>query len=80
MLASVPSVHTQRERWLSGLLDGSHLVTGAFDGALGRAAAVTAVRKGDDVVVRGEIASVAGAAEAAAVVVPMRSYAIGVSA
>lgn len=61
----------QIQRWLPGLLDGSAPVTGAFDALAGENASVHALRKGDDLVMTGEVGSVPVAADAVAAVLPV---------
>jgi len=60
----------QVEQWLPGLLDGSTLLTGAFDTAPGQQAAVSAVADGEGWLLSGELFSVPAAAVSAAIVVP----------
>jgi alkylation response protein AidB-like acyl-CoA dehydrogenase len=62
----------QKERWLPGLLDGSVLVTHAFDAGPGHAARVTARRKDDDLSITGTVASAPAAAAAAGLLVPVQ--------
>lgn len=62
----------QRERYLPGLVDGSLLLVGAFDDTPGSSPALTAISKGDDLVVTGEIPSIPWAPGMAGVVVPVR--------
>lgn len=61
----------QRERWLPGLLDGSVLVTGAFETDLGRHCAVRAEPADEGWTLRGEITGVPVAQRAAAFVLPV---------
>jgi alkylation response protein AidB-like acyl-CoA dehydrogenase len=61
----------QVERWLPGLLDGSVVLTGAFDAPAGRAVTVTAQEDGGSLRLDGHLASVPGAGVAAAVLVPV---------
>ncbi|MEO9140006.1 MAG: acyl-CoA dehydrogenase family protein [Jatrophihabitans sp.] len=62
----------QQERWLPGLLDGTHIVTGAFDAGPGRSSVVRAEADGDGWRLHGEIPVVAVAEQAAAFVLPVR--------
>lgn len=62
----------QTARYLPGMVDGSVVLVGAFDDAPGASPVLTAIRKGDDLVVTGEIPSVPWAPAAAGVVVPVR--------
>ncbi|WP_166389394.1 acyl-CoA dehydrogenase family protein [Nocardioides ochotonae] len=61
----------QAGRWLPGLLDGSALVTGAFDAPPGRRTALSGARTGDTITVTGGLAQVPAAGRAAALVVPV---------
>lgn len=61
----------QVERYVAGIVEGSLVLTGAFDSHPGESAALTAIRKGDDLVVSGEIPSVPWAPDAAGVLVPV---------
>ncbi len=61
----------QVAQWLPGLLDGSLLLTGAFDTAPGQQAAVSAVADGAGWLLSGELFSVPAAAVAGAIVVPV---------
>ncbi|MFD3810092.1 acyl-CoA dehydrogenase family protein [Rhodococcus sp. NPDC058639] len=61
----------QIERYVPGIVDGSIVLTGAFDGNPGENAVLTAIRKGEDLVISGEIPSVPWAPGAAGVVVPV---------
>jgi len=63
---------TQVERYVPKLIDGSVVLTGAFDDTPGASPTVTAIRKGDDLVISGEIPSVPWAPIIAGVVVPVR--------
>ncbi|MFC0865829.1 acyl-CoA dehydrogenase family protein [Sphaerimonospora cavernae] len=73
-MAALPIAHfgtpEQAEWWLPGMLDGSSIVTGAFDGAPG-APEVRAERDGESWTLHGEPVSVPGAEAAAAIVVPV---------
>lgn len=62
----------QRRRWLPGLIDGSALLTGAFESAPGQDIPVSAVPGNDSLVVSGEIAAVPAAVVADGIVVPVR--------
>lgn len=62
----------QHRRWLPGLLDGTHLVVGAFDPGPGNATAVRGETDGSGWRLRGEVAAVAAAQHAAAFVVPVQ--------
>ncbi|MEV8631682.1 acyl-CoA dehydrogenase family protein [Streptosporangium sp. NPDC051023] len=61
----------QVERWLPGVLDGSAILTGAFENTSGDSWAVRAERDGENWTLRGDLASVPGAEAAAAIVVPV---------
>lgn len=61
----------QTERYLPRIIDGSVIVTGAFDSNPGESAVLTAIRKGDDLVVSGEIPTVPWAPGTAGVLVPV---------
>lgn len=61
----------QVERWLPGLLDGSTVLTGAFDPPTGRAVTVTAEEDGGSLRLSGSLAAVPAASVAAAVLVPV---------
>lgn len=58
-------------RWLPGLLDGSVVLTGAFDPPTGRAVTVMADEVGGSLHLRGHLSPVPAAGVAAAVVVPV---------
>lgn len=62
----------QKQEWLPGLLDGSQLVTGAFDVAGGADIPVRAEAAGDGWSLTGEIAAVPAAEQAAAFLTPVR--------
>ncbi|MFI0446570.1 acyl-CoA dehydrogenase family protein [Actinomadura sp. 6N118] len=62
----------QRVRWLPGILDGSTVVTGAFERL-----ALRGAKNGDDWVVSGELAAVAAGPVATAFVVPFTTNAAG---
>jgi alkylation response protein AidB-like acyl-CoA dehydrogenase len=59
----------QVRRWLPGLLDGSTVLTGAFDPPTGRAVTVTAAEEGDSLRLTGQLTAVPAAPVAAAVLV-----------
>ncbi|MDP5181875.1 acyl-CoA dehydrogenase family protein [Blastococcus sp. BMG 814] len=61
----------QVERWLPGLVDGSVVLTGAFDAPTGRAVTVTAEEDAGSLRLNGHLASVPGAEVAGAVLVPV---------
>lgn len=61
----------QVEQWIPGTLDGSTLVTGAFEAMPGQRAVMTAHGVGEELVVSGEISQVMAAGISAAVVVPI---------
>lgn len=73
--AALPIAHfgtpEQADRWLPGLLDGSRIVTGAFEALTGRAVTVTAQQDAGALRLRGHLAGVPAAAVAAAVLVPV---------
>lgn len=60
----------QQERWLTPLLDGSHLVTGSFDAPGNDRAVLTATPSGDGWVLNGMLPKVPAAEHAVAMVVP----------
>ncbi len=62
----------QAERWLPGILDGSSIVTSAFDAGPAELAVLTGRADGDGLVVSGELPQVPAGALAAAIVVPVR--------
>jgi alkylation response protein AidB-like acyl-CoA dehydrogenase len=61
----------QAERWLPEFVDGSVVLTGAFDPPTGGGVTVTAEEDGGSLRLNGHLASVPGAGVAAAVVVPV---------
>lgn len=61
----------QAERWLPGLLEGTSVITGAFDAGPGERAVLRGRIAGDDLVVSGEIIQVPAGGVADAVVVPV---------
>lgn len=61
----------QIDRLLPGLLDGTTLLTGAFESAPGGHSTLSAIRKGDTLVVNGAITAVSGGAVAAGIVAPV---------
>ncbi len=61
----------QAGRWLPGLLEGTSIITGAFDAPPGERAALRGRLQGDDLVVSGEILHVPAGGVADAVVVPV---------
>lgn len=65
------ATQAQADRWLPGLLDGSTVITGAFDAAPGQRAALRGRLDGDDLVVSGEVLQVPAGGVADAVVVPV---------
>lgn len=62
----------QVERLVPGIVDGSRPVVAAFDAPYGELTSLSAVSKGDDLVVSGTVAGVPAAAVAAATIVPVR--------
>ena len=62
----------QRTRWLPGLIDGTLVLTGAFESAPGQDIPVAGVRENTGLVLNGEIAAVTAAAVADGIVVPVR--------
>ncbi|NGP04390.1 acyl-CoA/acyl-ACP dehydrogenase [Rhodococcus sp. 14C212] len=62
----------QVERLVPGIVDGSRPVVAAFDAPYGELTSLSAVSKGDDLVVSGTVAGVPAAAVAAATTVPVR--------
>ncbi len=62
----------QKDAWMPGLLDGSQLVTGAFDVAGGAGIPVRAEAAGDGWSLTGEIPAVPAAQQAAAFLTPVR--------
>lgn len=62
----------QVEQWLPGLLDGSVVVTGAFDAPPGQSAVVRAEQATQGWTLHGELPAVPAAPLAAAVVIPVR--------
>ncbi|WP_100497407.1 acyl-CoA dehydrogenase family protein [Geodermatophilus chilensis] len=72
--AALPIAHfgtrEQVERWLPRLLDGSVVLSGAFDPPTGRAVTVTAEEDGGSLRLSGHLAAVPAAGVAAAVLVP----------
>lgn len=73
--AALPIAHfatpEQAGRWLPGLLDGSAVLTGAFDPPPGRAVTVTAAHDGDALRLNGHLTAVPAAPVAAAVLLPV---------
>ncbi|GAA4803536.1 acyl-CoA dehydrogenase family protein [Tomitella cavernea] len=61
-----------KQTWLPGLLDGSRIVTGAFEVGDGSDIAVRAETSGDGWSLTGTLASVPAAQQAAAILVPVR--------
>jgi alkylation response protein AidB-like acyl-CoA dehydrogenase len=61
----------QVERWLPGFVDGSVVLTGAFDPPPGRVVTVTGEREAGSLRLSGQLVSVAGAEVAEAVLVPV---------
>lgn len=61
----------QTARWLPGLIEGTSIITGAFDAAPGEQAALRGRLDGDDLVVSGEVLQVPAGGVADAVVVPV---------
>ncbi|NLU83481.1 acyl-CoA dehydrogenase family protein [Rhodococcus sp. HNM0569] len=74
--AALPLAHfgseDQISRWLPGLVEGTSLLIAAFETAPGQDIPVLALRKGDTLVVSGEIAAVPSAAVADGIVMPVR--------
>ncbi|QDQ96125.1 acyl-CoA dehydrogenase family protein [Tomitella fengzijianii] len=62
----------QRRRWLPGFLEGSHVLTGAFEVGDGTGLAVRAEADGDGWALHGSLAAVPAADRAAAFVLPVR--------
>jgi len=61
----------QQQRWLPGLLDGTHVLTGGFEQAADGSEPVRGTRSGDRIRLSGRLASVPGGGVAVAVVVPV---------
>lgn len=61
----------QAERWLPGLLEGTSIITGAFDAGPGERAVLCGRFEGEDLIVAGEVLHVPGGGVADAVVVPV---------
>jgi alkylation response protein AidB-like acyl-CoA dehydrogenase len=61
----------QVQRWLPGFVDGSVILTGAFDVPTGRSVTVTAEEDGPALRLSGQLVSVTGAEVAAAIVTPV---------
>jgi alkylation response protein AidB-like acyl-CoA dehydrogenase len=61
----------QVQRWLPGFVDGSVILTGAFDAPTGRTVTVTAEEDGAGFRLNGQLVSVTGAQVAAAVLTPL---------
>lgn len=61
----------QVQRWLPGFVDGSVILTGAFDAPTGRSVTVTAEEDGAGFRLNGQLVSVTGAQVAAAVLTPV---------
>lgn len=61
----------QQERWLTGLIEGTHLVTGCFEQRHDGSELLSGRRQGTDLVVTGDLAQVAGAPLASAFVLPV---------
>lgn len=74
-MAALPLVSwgtpTQRDRWLPGFLEGKHLVVGAIDAGVDGDNAVRGERDGDGWRISGTLTAVPGAAQAAALLVPV---------
>lgn len=61
----------QAERWLPGLLEGTSIITGAFDAGPGERAVLCGRFEGEDLIVSGEVLHVPAGGIADAVVVPV---------
>jgi alkylation response protein AidB-like acyl-CoA dehydrogenase len=61
----------QKARWLAGILDGSRIVTGAFDDSPGQQTPLRSVADGRDLIVSAELWSVPAGPVADAILVPL---------